>query len=65
MKIIENKVLGIKKEVYTQTCYWCGSILQLDASDIKRGIMVYSQREIDNNVKGFDCPCCNQFSPIK
>lgn len=66
MKIIENKSKKpTVQKANIQACHWCESILEIDAGDIKFGNVYYSQREVDHNVKGFVCPCCNQFAPLK
>lgn len=65
MKILENKVkpklLDWPKEI---KCRHCSSKLLVDLADLKKGDAFYSEREIDHGVKGFDCPCCNQFNAI-
>lgn len=68
MKVIKDNSESQKSLTSTrkvQTCHWCHSLVQVEDEDIKRGTMVYSQREIDNNVNGFDCPCCHQFTTLK
>lgn len=67
MKIIRDNHIKSKeiKQTNVQKCHWCQSLVQVEEEDIKRGTIVYSQREIDNGVRGFDCPCCNQFTALK
>lgn len=64
MRILVNNVPDKREEKKTQTCYWCHSILEITPADIKKGDVNYSQREVDHNVNGFNCPCCHQFSPL-
>ena len=68
MKVIQNNYIPAQKPIEPEnrhTCYLCKSIVEIEESDIKRGDFFYSQREIDHYVRGFHCPCCNNFSPLK
>lgn len=65
MKILENRVKPKVKEWPKEvTCRHCGSRLEIEPNDIKKGDAFYSEREIDHGVKGYDCPCCNEFNAI-
>lgn len=65
MRIVKNNhTQPATPETNIQKCRWCNSELEVTDDDIKRGDVMYSQREIDHNVKGFDCPCCEQFTPL-
>lgn len=65
MKVIENKTKPIIPEwPKVVTCRHCGSRLEIELSDIKKGEAFYSQREIDYGVQGYDCPCCGEFNAI-
>lgn len=65
MKVIDNKVKPFIPEwPKTLICRNCGSKLEFEQSDIIKGTMVYSQREIDYGVQGVTCPCCNQFTAL-
>lgn len=65
MKIIKNEV-KVSAPEYPKTikCRHCSSILEITESDVTQGTMVYSQREIDHNVKGVYCLCCNNFTAL-
>lgn len=65
MKIIKNKVPTPKSEYPKSVeCIWCKSELEIEKEDLRRDSVIYSQREIDHNITGFDCPCCHKFSPM-
>lgn len=65
MKIIENKIqTRIPEYPKNVKCSECRSVVQLEnVSDTRMGNYIYSQRESDY-VRGFDCPCCKQFSKL-
>lgn len=67
MKVIRDNHIKSQeiKKANVQKCHWCQSLVEIEDKDIKRGTMVYSQREIDNDVRGFDCSCCHQFTSLK
>lgn len=65
MKIIENNFKSKKDhKPEVHTCRWCRSKFEYDRSDIRRGNIVYSQREEDRNIEGLICPCCDQFDNL-
>lgn len=66
MRVIENNAPPTTKPEWPKEvkCRHCASIIELDKTDITTGTAFYSQREIDYNVRGFNCPCCRQFSAI-
>lgn len=65
MRILDNQVKPIVPEwPKTLICRHCKSKLEVSQADLKKGDAFYSQREIDHGVKGFDCPCCEQFNAL-
>lgn len=65
MKIIENNYKPVKiDEPKTHVCRWCKSKFEYEKIDITRGDIVYSQREVDYNIEGLICPCCNGFDNL-
>lgn len=65
MRVIENKVKPVVPEwPKNLKCRHCGSTLEVEQGDIKKGDAFYSQREIDYGVQGYECPCCNEFNAL-
>ena len=65
MKILTNEIKPVIPEwPKAITCRNCKSKLEIEKEEITKGTMFYSEREIDHNVKGVTCPCCNQFTAL-